>query len=129
MDTMTTPRFWMPEQVSVDFHRHIYVIAHRMKQPYGYDLKRERFWLLDRGKLLYYGLRIQTDFGFEPYRVIIGDNIEVGGYTSFSKAYWGLIAIRNELAIQHRHVRYFGHPWTEECDALDCVDEPSAIQG
>lgn len=112
----------MPEQVSVDFHRHIYVIAQRMQQPYGYDLKRGRFWLLDRGKLLYYGLRIETAFGFEPYRVVLGHDIEVGGYASFVDAYWGLFAIRNELALQHRHVRYFGHPWTEECDPLDCTD-------
>jgi hypothetical protein len=115
--------FWMPEEVSVDFHRHLWVIAHRMRHPFGCDLKRGRFWLHDipSVNLKFYGMYIQTDIGFEPYRVLLGE-VEVGGYASFVDAYRGLHDIRTTVMLQHRHVECFGHPWTDACDPLDCTD-------
>jgi len=115
-------KFWMPEEITIDFRRHIYVIAHRMRTSHGYDLERGRFWLLDQPdvNLTFFGMYIETaSCGFDPYRVMLG-GVEVGGYTSFVDAFWGLHAIRNMVAIEQRHLSVFGHPCTDACDPLDC---------
>ena len=113
--------FWMPEEVAIDFRRHVYVFAHRSRTPFGADVNRGRFWLHDRPniKLSHFGAYIQTSCGFDPYTLVIGGQV-VDDYPTFVEAYWGLQRWANAIRIEMRHVKVFGHPCSDGCDPLDC---------
>jgi len=122
MDDNTTPPFWLPEDVSIDFHRHIYICAlcgtGKTLFPFGYDLADGRFWFHDAHGVRFYGAYIQTASGFEPYRVILG-GVEYSGHASFIDAYWGLHAVHNAVMLEERHLQLYGRPHSDRCDACD----------
>ena len=115
--------FWMPDEVSIDFHRCCYLFAtlgsaRRRLFPFGYDLVDGRFWLHDAHNVRFYGAYIQTDIGFEPYRVILG-GVEYSGHKTFVDAYWGLHAVHNAVMLEERHMQVYGRPHSDRCTECD----------